>query len=119
MSYWHGGRQIVGDLVLPPVASGVAPRGEDTSGEHVYVSSDRHLALMYACTAERGWLYEVEPVGDLEQDPTSILEPGKALRCRQARIVRRFKPSRAQVAEARTIINLLDDLMVARSEEAS
>lgn len=99
--YWHGGPRIAGDKVLPPSVTGFT---RVTHGEPwVFVSTDRDLALNYACTAD-GWLYEVEPVGDVEQDPDSMLTPGVSLRCHEAHILRRYRPSRADIAERSALI---------------
>lgn len=98
--YWHGGPRIVGDEIAPPSEHGKARvcHGDP----FVYITPERGLALNYATTCN-GWLYEVEPIGEIEQDPDSILPPGDSLRCPRARIVRRFKPSRAE-REARAFL---------------
>lgn len=96
--YWHGGDRIDGQHVLPPNATGVY-RAEDPGSSWVYVTPTRGLALTYACTCSNPWLYEVEPIGPVEQDPNSKLPAGESLRCEAARIVRRWKPSRAEVAQ--------------------
>lgn len=93
MKYWHGGPRIVGDEITPPIEHG---RARVCHGERwVYITPERGLALNYAVTCH-GWLYEVEPIGEIEQDPESILPLGASLRCPRARIIRRFKPSRVE-----------------------
>lgn len=94
-TYWHGGDRIEGDYVLPPTITGTV-RSAPTPW--VYVTPTRGLALTYACTCQNPWLYEVEPIGEIEQEPNSLLPAGEALRCQAARIVRRWKPSRVEVA---------------------
>lgn len=102
MSWWHGGPRVEGDMLLPPSATGVC-RSSDERGDFVFVAADRHLALQYAATCN-GWLYEVEPVGDLVQDPDSILPDGESMMCRSARIIRRYKPSLAEVEPTRRLL---------------
>jgi hypothetical protein len=104
MKLWHGGPRIIGDKVRPPIETGFA---RVTHGERwVYITPERGLALNYAATCN-GWLYEVEPIGPVEQDPDSILAPGDSLRCERARIIRRFKPSRAEVEERRWLVEAI------------
>ena len=92
--YWHGGPRITGDRLLPGTVTGATRAGGVVPW--VCLTPHRSLALTYAATCD-GWVYEVEPLGEVEQDPDSSLPPGDSLRCREARIVRRYKPSRAEV----------------------
>ena len=100
-THWHGGGRIDGDYVLPPDTTGVV-RSEPSGW--VYITPTRGLALTYASTCDDPWLFEVEPIGHVEQDPNSKLPAGQSLRCEAARIVRRFKPSRREVEERRRIV---------------
>lgn len=98
MSWWHGGPRVVGNEIRPPLETGFCRSGGD-DGEFpdvVFVARERGLALTYAATCD-GWLYEVEPIGELRQDPLSILPEGDSMMCDRARILRRFRPSRAEV----------------------
>jgi hypothetical protein len=97
-TYWHGGPAIRGDSILPPSVTGAARvcHGEPW----VYLTPLRSLALTYAATCN-GWLYEVAPLGPVEQDPDSMPPLGHSVRCREARIVRRFRPSREEADAAR------------------
>lgn len=107
-TYWHGGPAITGDRLLPGLITGRARAGEPDGW--VYVTPARSLALTYAVTAD-GWLFEVEPIGTPEQDPGSILDPGQSLRCREARIVRRFRPSRLERAQVLDAMARADELL--------
>jgi hypothetical protein len=98
---WHGGPAIKGDRVLPGSATGSTRAGGLDSW--VYVTPLRSLALTYAITIG-GWLYQVEAVGPVEQDPGSVLEAGSSLRCREARILRRFRPSCQEVDRVRRVM---------------
>lgn len=74
---FHGGVPHLrpGDLVLPPVTTGVAAVDyERRRPDRVYLSEHVEVAAMFAGWQRgRGWqagaLYEVEPVGQLEMDP--------------------------------------------------
>ena len=99
--YWHGGPPVRGDMLLPPTETGYSRSGNDEAWVHV--TPTRDLAATYAATCH-GWLYEVEPIGPLEQDPDSILPDGESLRCRAARILRRFRLSRAEYDERTNIV---------------
>jgi hypothetical protein len=114
VKFWHGGPRIVGDQVLPPSETGFA---RVTHGEPwVFITPERGLALNYAATCN-GWLYEVEPIGEVEQDPESMLAPGASLRCPSARIIRRFKPSRAEVEQRRWLVNAIDQQLALTDKE--
>lgn len=104
-TFWHGGLAIKGDRVLPPTLTDVT-RG--WVHDWVYVTPDRGLALMYASTCN-GWLYEVEPIGHVERDPDSTLF--EAYRCHEARIIRRFKPSRQEAARARWAVTAAEEVI--------
>jgi hypothetical protein len=103
--YWHGGPPVVGDVLVPPTVSGYSRSGNDEA--FVYVTASRSLAATYAATCH-GWLFEVEPIGPLEQDPDSVLADGESLRCPRARILRRFRLSRAEYDSMSWIVAVLD-----------
>jgi hypothetical protein len=106
--YWHGGPTVRGDMLLPPSATGRCRSDpDDHAGGWVYITSTRSLAETYAATC-RGWIYEVEPIGAVENDPGSILRPGQSLRCPAARIVRRFRLSRADGERMAAVVRALD-----------
>lgn len=109
--YFHGGRPDLkrGEFILPPTITG-ARSCSDFGGaavhrrDRVYVASVFEAALMFACLhpSRRGWVYQVEPIGVLEQDPDYLGESGLCLswQCERARIVRCHKVDpalRAQV----------------------
>lgn len=83
--WYHGGRtgRQVGDVLVPQ------PRELTRCGDPdgwVYIASRQTLAATYASTCD-GLVYVVEPLGDVHQDPGSILPPWESARCRSARIV--------------------------------
>lgn len=110
MTYWHGGGPIRGNWVEPPSVTGV--QQEEGDPGFVHVTTRKSLATSYASARPCPWLYEVEPVGGLRQDPGSILPAGVSLMCPRARIVRRFKPSKREVEELRTVVGALHSLGV-------
>lgn len=107
--WWHGGPPIKGDRLLPSLATGVG-RTLELDG-WVYLARERSLALTYAATCN-GWIYEVEPLTPIEQDPDSSLPLGDSVRCREARIVRRYKPSRAEVEKVSAWVNAIDRILI-------
>jgi hypothetical protein len=102
VSWWHGGPRIRGDEILPSTLTGFDRSGSDL--RYACITSERDLALTYACTCN-GWLYEVEPIGPVTQDPESMLEPGVSMVCGRARILRRFKPSRYEVDRRSAVVS--------------
>jgi rifampin ADP-ribosylating transferase len=96
MTYFHGGygQLKVGDLVLPPIQT-KAPSlarfgGHDVCDRSkVYVCTMQEGALLYACMhpSGHGKVYEVEPIGDLQEDPDARSE-GFSFSCDRARVVR-------------------------------
>lgn len=104
---WHGGPTVRGDMLLPPSSTGHCRSDPDDHADGwVYITPLRSLASVYAATC-RGWVYEVEPIGEVEVDPGSALPAGQSLRCPAARIVRRFRLSRAECDEMYSIVCLL------------
>lgn len=96
MTYFHGGygQLKVGDLVLPPnqtKAPSLARFGARAvcDPSKVYVCAIMEGALLYACMhpSGHGKLYEVEPVGELREDPDSKME-GFSFSCDRARVIR-------------------------------
>lgn len=105
MTWWHGGPRIVGDLVLPAKQTGVTPLDSDPTGEWVHVTSSRVAAVMFSCAQPVPWIYEVEPIGPLVDDPDRIGDdPTMSMRCASARIVRRYKPSNREIAISRAAL---------------
>lgn len=115
MTFWHGGPTVRGDMLLPSTETGRYRSGDGPTDPHVYITPSRSLAATYAATC-RGWVYEVEPVGDVEQVPGSILAPGQSLRCPAARIIRRFRLSRAESERIARVVARLDAALP-RSED--
>lgn len=118
-TYFHGGVPglRVGQYILPPCESGAksvadcegAPEAEQARIERVhrrdrvYLATDRRIAMLWAAlhpsgTAdEGGWVYRVEPVGDVEPDPDYLgddVHSWCAPRARVAGIVKTGVPRR-------------------------
>jgi hypothetical protein len=107
--WWHGGPPIRGKHLLPPAITGaellVNVPGLDgtevervTDSTKVYLTNDRSAACIYAAI-RGGWLYEVLPLGVLEQDPDFTVGPDDQLtsvRCDEAIIMRREHLSHAE-----------------------
>lgn len=98
-AYWHGGAPglQVGDYILPPSVTRTrytlsAYVGEEESRAgyqptRVYLTSEREVAEVFAAMYPNGgWVYRVEPEGQLEQDP-DVAERGMSWVCERARIV--------------------------------
>ena len=92
LSYWHGGApglpvgalitpgherklhdgcpyceaRAKGQAVISPLGAVDPPSGRP---DRVYITTDRLYAKHYASLYGRGWLYRVEPVGDVEPSP--------------------------------------------------
>lgn len=92
--FYHGGpRGIKGGFILPPTVTN-APSCSSYGGagvhrrDRVYVTKNAHTALLYACgQPDRGSVYVVEPIGDIEDDPDWLGEKGQAQQCVKARII--------------------------------
>lgn len=106
LQWWHGGPRIEGDWILPPYLTGSCRSGDNQFNHVVFIASERGLALNYAITCS-GWLYEVEPMLPIVQDPGSILAPGVSCMCESARILRRFRPSRQERADRQFLVDAL------------
>lgn len=90
IKYWHGGiRPKNGALTPQPMARSGAP-----GDGYVYITTDRDLAATYAATLPGSWVMEVQPVGEVERDPGSVLTT--SFRCRSARVLRSYSISNAE-----------------------
>ena len=96
--FWHGGRYPQSGVLTPQP---LMRSGREGDG-FVYVTTERDLAATYAATLPGSWLMEVEPVGDIEIDPESIL--GTSFRCREARVLRRYDLPRAEREARRKVM---------------
>lgn len=92
--YFHGGPRGLKGFVLPAIVTS-APSCSSYGGagihrrDRVYVTTDPHTALMYACGQPKsGSVYVVEPIGHLEPDPDWLGEPGGSMQCERAAIVK-------------------------------
>jgi hypothetical protein len=101
MTWWHGGRYPADGILTPQETS----RSGDDGDGFVYITTDRGLAATYAATLTGSWLMEVEPVGDVEPDPDSLL--GTSFRCREAKVLRRYDLPRQEREERRRTVERL------------
>jgi len=92
--------------VLPPYLTGKCRSGDSDFDHVVFVTTVRSLALNYAISCG-GWLYEVNPTLPVVPDPGTTLLPGAAFMCESAFILRRFRPSRKDVAERLPLLTAL------------
>lgn len=108
VTWWHGGPSVKGDWILPPTETGKSRSGNDQP--MVFITPLRSLALMYAASCN-GWLYEVQPEGEILADPDSVIYTSRSSMCSQARIIRRFKPSRVEVARYAAAVRFAENLL--------
>lgn len=105
---FHGGRGGLrrGDLLRPPAETSFAAEhaaraaaGSIGRADRVYVTTSLEAAHLYAVLhpSGRGIVYEVEPVGALEDDP-DCTEPGLSFAVPSARVLRVIQISRADRA---------------------
>lgn len=112
--WWHGGTRIAGEWIVPGDEVGTTR----AAGDGVYVTSDRGLAEMYAATVDGpAWVYEVEPVGQLEATPSLVGGPTICYRCPRARIVRRFTLSNARRRKLAAAVVTADRVLAADVED--
>ena len=90
MTYWHGGRRPANDTLTPQATMRSGRPGDGW----VYITTERDLAATYAATLPGSWLMEVEPIGEIEADPESIL--ATSFRCRSAEVIACYSISRAE-----------------------
>lgn len=98
--YWHGGAPglLIGERLLPPAVTGtqvtlgtyMGEEGKAPAGyraDRVYVTALHEAAELYATLYPGGgWVYLVEPEGELVADP-DYTEAGVSFACTAARIV--------------------------------
>lgn len=92
--YFHGGNRglKIGGYILPPSITKVlsCPNFGEMGGLHredrVYVTVELADAQFFASASQDPIVYEVEPVGNLEDDPDCRL-PGHSYACEKAKII--------------------------------
>lgn len=92
--YFHGGKRglAVGGYILSPSVTGArcvsdyAPMGGLHRKDRVYVTTELVDAQFFAAASQKPIVYEVEPEGNLEDDP-DCRRPGKSFACEKAKIV--------------------------------
>lgn len=113
-SYYHGGPRGFqrGAMLLPPSITKVRSTTDLVGAndvhrnDRVYVTTDINAALLYAAAFNRGVIYEVEPVGELEPDPDCSLE-GLSFQCERARIKHIQKISDSVLTSAREVLGMV------------
>lgn len=93
--YFHGGYGGLktGALILPPTETGAASCS-DYGGhlvcrrDRVYVTTDLDSAIVFAAMhhSNKGKVYQVEPLGELDPDPDCKV-PGQSFSCERAAIL--------------------------------
>lgn len=104
--YFHGGPRGL-RWIEPPCKTG-APSTASYGGagvcrrDRVYVTASPDAALMYAAMhpSMKGVVYQVEPVGEVADDP-DCNEPGLSFECERARVVKVYKFSGKTLAAIR------------------
>jgi len=76
----------------------------------VFITPLRSLAMTYAASCD-GWVYEVEPEGDILPDPDSVIYTSRSSMCRRARIIKRIKPSRVDIARYAATVRFATKLL--------
>ena len=90
--YFHGGNAglKVGQYILPPAETGAPQNGSVPSHirgkDHIYMVRDFVEAAPWAAHHRSPIIYQVEPEGDVENDP-DVEKPGLSYRCPKAKIV--------------------------------
>jgi rifampin ADP-ribosylating transferase len=106
--YFHGGRRglVVGGYILPPLETKVpsTPDYGEMGGLHrkdrVYVTTALVDAQFYAAASQDPIVYEVEPRGNLEDDP-DCRGPGRSYACEKAKIIAIHKVRGKLIKKAR------------------
>jgi rifampin ADP-ribosylating transferase len=113
MSYFHGGPRGFQPkaLLLPPTLTHTKSTTDYVGKcvhrpDRVYVTTQYSAALLYAAAFNRGVIYEVEPVGDVEPDPDCTLD-GLSFQCERARIVKVHKVSDKLLNSAREVLGMV------------
>jgi hypothetical protein len=92
--YFHGGGRglKVGGYILPPSLTKVwsTPDYGEMGGLHrkdrVYLTTELVDAQFFAAASQDPTVYEVEPIGTLEDDP-DCRRPGRSYACEKAKII--------------------------------
>ena len=111
LRYFHGGGRglSVGAYVLPPsvtkvrAVSDYAPMGGLHRKDRVYVTTELSDAQLFAAASRKPVVYEVEPIGTLEDDPDCRL-PGRSYACEKAKIIAIHKVPGSLVKKARKVL---------------
>lgn len=110
-TYWHGGHPglEVGDYILPPSETNTTHTlleyGSIGRRDRVYLTTEFAGALFFACVhPDGGHVYEVEPEGELADDPDWFGTSGVSVECQRARIVRVIVPTRTQLVEGKRAV---------------
>ena len=96
-TYYHGGRAGIqrGAFLLPPDITKARSCAEFGAGgicrtDRVYITTSLDAAVLFSAGSRNGQVYEVEPIGILEDDPDCLL-PGLSYQVAKARVKRIIK----------------------------
>lgn len=112
--YYHGGYGGLrpGQLILPPSKTGAASTAQFGAADicrtdRVYVTTNFAAAYTFACLhwSGRGKVYEVAPIGPLEQDPDATYD-GYSFQCEAARVVRVRRVKGKDIRNARKLVGV-------------
>lgn len=112
MTYYHGGVPglTLGAEILPPSRTGRTDSlasiaaahgisgGEVMRDDRVFLGTLHEIGVLYAAmypTSTGGWIYECEPVGDVETDPDYHGDPSESIQCAAAIVTRVLGPLRS------------------------
>jgi len=105
-TYYHGGRAGIqrGAFLLPPDITKARSCAEFGAAgicrtDRVYITTSLAAAVLFSAGSRNGQVYEVEPIGAVEQDPDCLL-PGLSYQVAKARVLKIIKVSEKQRAAA-------------------
>ena len=110
--YYHGGSLGIRRFahVLPPVITGALSTAD--TGAHgvcrkdrVYITTDINAAKLFASANQQPCVYEVDPIGTLEDDP-DCSQKGLSFQCQKARVKRIFRMSNEEINHFRQVLGV-------------
>jgi hypothetical protein len=110
--YYHGGSVGIRRFghVLAPALTGVLSTAD--TGAHgvcrkdrVYVTTDINAAKLFASATKQPCVYEVEPIGTLEDDP-DCNQKGFSFQCEKAKVKRIYRMSINEVNHFRQALGV-------------
>ncbi|MFD2235919.1 hypothetical protein [Aureimonas populi] len=104
VTYWHGGPRGLREI-LPPIKTGKRSIAAELDPaaclrSKVYVTTEYGAAVLYASVIDKGTVYRVEPVGEVEHDP-DCRQLGLSYQCDAARVICEVRPKGKHLRLAR------------------